>query len=146
MLLWKYSETQLQPNKGIRAPKRPMFVSDCEQNRERERELKMCRLRKTNAPIFSRCSRCTTLLEWHRARVNTLELTHPVSAPSCTLLGLILWVHPDRLTDAPVDSSGIDKHREPRSSAPFRARGRRKNVLKWPTCANKLAASSPRKY
>ncbi len=52
------------------------------------------------------------LPEWHRARVNIHMLTHPVSAPSCALLGLILCIHPDRLTDAPIDSTSSGEHRE----------------------------------
>ena len=52
-------------------------------------------------------------------------LADPVSAPSCALLGVILWAHPDRLTDAPAD-----KHTEPRSSVPFRAGGRGEKCVK----------------
>lgn len=51
-------------------------------------------------------------LEWHGVRVNIHMLTHPVLASSCALLGLILCVHSDRLTDAPVDSTSAAEHRE----------------------------------
>lgn len=89
--------------------------------------LKMCRFK--NNSVFFKVLQVHGFPERQRVRVNVHTLLHPVSPPSCALLGLILWVHPDRLTDAPVDCTSASEHRQHSWSVQFRTRGCNKNTL-----------------
>lgn len=86
------------------------------------------------------------LLEWHRVRVNIHMHSHPVSAPSCALLGLILCIHPDRLTDAPIDSTSTNEHTERLAGVLYSEHEHAAKCVKMTNMCKQAGSQQPQKY